>query len=417
MSTGFIKRSRVVAPVGDLYASCEEAAADGLLTGEEYTLEYPDGSGNHLYTTSALFEDKMDFGRSSSINADGSLMVVGDYEANVVVEGNVTTNAGKVHVYTCTATSATRVSTLHEAEGEATPGNLFGKSVCLSGDGQVLAVGVPGKMLVFPGPTFVSDAGIVNIYDKVGNDFVFRYSITSPFTEANQNFGEAVVLNEDGSVILISFPYENGYNSDNSGFVRMDVGPSSASMVSGYVNTHNPGSSPHFGVYLAANADLSLVCGLSLFDSTLPAGNDVTVFLLEWTGAGYDESSVLTPPIDATSGFYNGTLALSPKGNVMAIGNEYATVGGHGNAGEVLVYHIDNGLPELKGTLTEAVPQDEGRFGSSLSMSNRTSNILIVGSKGYSPPVEAVDPPPSRYGRVLRMSLNYATESRTIDCI
>lgn len=90
------------------------------------------------------------FGRALAMSADGTRLAVGE-----VYSGATVTNAGRVHLYTLGATSATLTSSLLAPTPVANAGFF---RVAVSGDGNTLAVG---------DNTLNSSQGVVRVYLRV----------------------------------------------------------------------------------------------------------------------------------------------------------------------------------------------------------------------------------------------------------
>ena len=100
---------------------------------------------------------------------------------------------------------------------DAGANDRFGRSVALSADGAVLAVGA----LLWDGAAG-SDQGGVYLYDWSGSAWVQRGSVlTASDAEANDNFGTSVALSADGSALAVGAFLWDGAAGSNQGGVYL----------------------------------------------------------------------------------------------------------------------------------------------------------------------------------------------------
>ncbi len=144
-------------------------------------------------------------GRSVSLSSDGSMVAIGAYKN----DGNGL-NSGHVRVYT--NTSGNWVQMGADIDGE-TAEDEFGYSVSLSSDGSVVAIGA----ILNDGNG--SDSGHVRVYRNTSGGWV-QISADIDGEAAEDQFGYSVSLSSDGSVVAIGAILNDGSGSD-SGHVRV----------------------------------------------------------------------------------------------------------------------------------------------------------------------------------------------------
>ena len=144
-------------------------------------------------------------GRSVSLSSDGQVVAIGAYDN----DGNGN-NAGHVRLYALD--DGNWVQRGSDIDGEAA-GDTSGHSVSLSSDGSVVAIGAPysngnGEY-----------SGHVRLYAWNGRDWEQRGSDIDG--EAVDNYsGISVSLSSDGSVVAIGADYNND-NGEAAGHVRL----------------------------------------------------------------------------------------------------------------------------------------------------------------------------------------------------
>lgn len=120
------------------------------------------------------------FGASVAINEDGTLVVVGEPESDLV------------HIYTRTlGTNWQQMTILHPVDASGHAG--FGTSLSLSLDGSVLAIG---------GPQDNNGIGAVWIYQQVSTVWTAYPKITRSSTSGSM--GQSVSLSGNGSLLIVS---------------------------------------------------------------------------------------------------------------------------------------------------------------------------------------------------------------------
>ena len=147
--------------------------------------------------TASLDADSGDFfGNSVALSDDGSVLAVGASEWDGV--NNDKSKQGGVYIYDKIGdTWNLRGSVLFPSDAGSR--DYFGRSVALSSDGSVLAVGATGWDGV-GSPTAYDDRGAVYIYDldKVTDTRTQRGSVlTAIDAESSDAFGSSVALSSD----------------------------------------------------------------------------------------------------------------------------------------------------------------------------------------------------------------------------
>ena len=294
------------------------------------------------------------FGISVSTSADGKIVAVGA----PLNDGNGF-ESGHVRVYKNTNGTWTQVGS--DIDGEA-GGDRSGINICLSSDGNVLAIGA------MENDGHSSRTGHVRVYKNTNGIWTQVGSDIDGEAGGDQS-GTSVSLSSDGSIIAIG-AWLNDRNGINSGHVRV------------YKNTN--------GIWTQVGSDIDGEAGYDYSGWTVSLSNDGRIVAIggwgndgngtyaghvrvykntngTWTQVGSD--------IDGeTAGDYSGwSVSLSGDGNTLGIG---AYLAGDSAQGQVRVYKNTNGTWSQIGLDIDGIKHLD-RLGNSVSLSSDGKTIAI----------------------------------------
>lgn len=345
-------------------------------------------------------EAASDMSGDISLSGDGSTLAVGaSYNA-----GNAGSCSGHVRVYRYIPAIDSWTQLGGDIDGE-TFGDLSGKSVSLSGDGTVVAIGATnnngsglttmGHVRVYkynPTPT--------NTWEQIGSDIngENRYD----------NFGGSVSISSDGSVVAVGARNNDGSGLNNNGHVRVfTYSVASNEWTQLGVDIDGEASDDWSGTSVSLSGDGSVVAigapqnngGGVLFDS-----GHVRVYKFSaagnvWTQVGGDIDGG-----EACFDRFGTSVSLSGDGSVVAVGApNYDTGGGdisnHSGLARVYKYTATSNVwTQFGGDIVgEAAENYAGANQISLSSDG---SVVAVGAYGYSGETGSVrvfkgDPPTS----------------------
>lgn len=172
--------------------------------------------------------------------------------------------------------------------------DYLGKSLNLSADGSVLAVGVPGG--------WNNPIRTVKLYEYGSNQWNMAAAITEPESES---FGETLSMSADGTKLAVGIPNSNEY----SGSVKIYE---KAADVWAETQTIIGGEWEFFGtkVALSANGNVLIVYSNSMDIFSIKVFQQIDG---EWTAAGNDFPTV-----------HDGaSISVSADGSIFTVGNPY----------------------------------------------------------------------------------------------
>ncbi|WP_220416893.1 VCBS domain-containing protein, partial [Enterovibrio norvegicus] len=274
----------------------------------------------------------------------------------------------------------------------------FGYSVSISRDGTVFAAGAPNKNIAR------------------GAAYVFRFTdglwqqeklLTSPNVDANDFYGWAVALSEDGNTLVVGAPQEDGsnvsaYNNDSSaaGAAYVYRFENDAWVFQRYLKADNAGTDDRFGRSVAVSSDGNKVLiGAPGEDSSSTGINSISNNLLSrWAGAAYlfsfngstwTQDLYIKASNPGSLDKFGESVTMSGDGNslaVGAVGESSSTTGinttpndASTNAGATYVFENSDGSWAQQAYVKASNTGSGDQFGMSVSLSS-DGNTLAVGA-------------------------------------
>ncbi|PTY38707.1 hypothetical protein BGP77_11040 [Saccharospirillum sp. MSK14-1] len=299
--------------------------------------------------------------------------------------------------------------------------NYFGFALSLSADGQWLAVGAPGESSRARGTDnspdqtdnndASSNAGAVYLFKHRPTGWQQEAYIKASNTGYSDEFGFALSLNADGSVLAVGARYEGSNATINANPVDQennDAGKSGAVYLfrnnNGDVRQHtfikadNPGTNDHFGYALQLNdAGNRLAVGApgeasptanTPDDDTAPNAGAVYVFTENPQGLWQHQQRLKASNAE-TGDRFGAALAWNDVGDVLAIGapgersriKNTPTNNDAENAGAVYIWTEANNEWQQQAYLKADAPQAEAFFGTAISI-NQRGTVVAIGANG-----------------------------------
>ena len=257
-------------------------------------------------------------------------------------------------------------------------GDNSGWSVALNSDGTKLAIGAPHN------DGNGSSSGHVRVYENISGTWT-QLGDDIDGDAAGDQSGHSLSLSDDGSIVAIGAPYNDGSYSD-SGNVRVYEWDATANSNNG-AWTQKGGdidgdvTDDYSGRSVSLSSDGSIVAiGANLNDGNGESAGHVRVFLYSDTN---DSWSQLGGDIDGEAAGDNSgwSVSLSSDGSIVAIGAIYN--GGNGsNSGNVRVFlysDTNDSWSQLGGDIDGEASGDYS--GHSVSLSN-DGTIVAIGANG-----------------------------------
>lgn len=282
------------------------------------------------------------FGQSIAIS--GNMVLVGSpFETSSGLLG-----AGNVYLFNAKTGALIRTLTSPNVQSDG----AFGFSVAMNG--SIIVIGATQE-----NAGGYSAAGRVYLFNtKTG---ALLRTLNNPNPESIVEFGWSVAISGSSGIVAVGAPFEDYLGSANAGHVYTFNAKTGALIKN--LTSPNAQTDGYFGRSVAVNGNLIVVGAASETAAGFGGGGHAYIFNAK-TGALI---STLSSPNAQSGGNFGQSVAIS--GSVIAIGAEYETVSGIGEAGHVYLFNSNTGA--LTGTLTSANAQGGGEFGWSVALSGK----------------------------------------------
>lgn len=147
-------------------------------------------------------QDGEGFGQVS-ISGDGNTLAVGAFLHDLIGNPDNIDNIGVVYTFTRDAAEWSQQAKIQMDTPSAN--SRFGSAVSLSNDGSFMAVGTPGE---------TNDSGAVYLLTRSAETWISTNRLVATFRDEGDLFGLSLSLAPDGNVLAIGSPFEDGNGSD-----------------------------------------------------------------------------------------------------------------------------------------------------------------------------------------------------------
>lgn len=295
------------------------------------------------------------FGSAVSLSQDGNTAVLG--------APNVNSGTGAAYVFTRSGTTWTQQQELTRSDPGAD--DLFGFSVALSGDGNYAIVGA------YQDSPIAAGSGSVYVFVRNGSVWSQQQKLTASDGSANAQFGRAVAINGDGTIVLVGAEGDDNYTGAAYAFTRSSTVWSQQGTK---LKANDAAADSFFGsaVSLSTNGVVGLIGAQNHKVGDNFSAGAAYVFA---RNAGVWSQQQLLPQDSAASAGFGGAVSL-------AGGSTHALVGAPGAdnfKGAAYVFLRDNGVygQQVKLTALDGAASDE--FGTSVFLSPN-SKVALVGA-------------------------------------
>lgn len=248
------------------------------------------------YVKAASSDGSDFFGEAIALSNSGDFLAVGvpneDSAATNVggdYQDNSAENSGAVYIFT-RRLAVWQTSAYIKAPNSAAA-DFFGGALSLSGDGTVLAVGATQEDSAATGVggnqsnNAAENSGAAYVYARTSGGWSFQTYIKSSNSEANDRFGNEVLVSADGSVLAVQSSFEssgatgvNGTQQDNNSaesgavYVFRRESPIAPWVQRAYVKAPNADSGDRLGTALAMSSDGATLVAIAVGEDSNATG-------------------------------------------------------------------------------------------------------------------------------------------------
>lgn len=302
------------------------------------------------------------FGQSVAISVDGTTVAVGADQND-----NNGSNSGHIRVYENVSGIWTQVG--NDIEG-TTSGDWSGRSIALSGDGSVIAIGSPLNTNVNG-----TNAGHVRIFENIAGTWTQIGNVIEGDASWDHS-GTSVALSADGTIVAIGAPRHSG-NGNESGQVRVfeniaGTWTKIGSDIYGLLPGHG------LGISTSLSSDGRILAVGAVSRSTAAARASYTIIyeniLGTWTQIGQVINAV------SPSDYSGRSVSLSSVGNIVAIGEPGYSTGNNFQPGSVRIFENVSGTwTQIGSRIIGEAANDSSGFSISLSSNG---SVVAIGAAG-----------------------------------
>lgn len=330
-----------------------------------------------------------DVGISLSFSSDGTLLAVGLPFASAVEGANDA--KGCVYVYERANGTWGSLPTLtkilnNTASLSSSNNQNAGLSVCISGNGNVLAVGIPGV-----------SSGCFRIYTKTNGIWNQVFQTGQFISNADDSLGYSISLSSDGSIVAVGAPYRE--NDDKGGvFVFEKASPTSWIKPKTITLANTSGAANDLAgisVSLSGSGN-SLAVGVRFKSSTSVSGGGGVYLYEKINGTWGTTPSHQLLNTNGNSGDSLGfSVSLSADGSVLAAGIPFKdTIEPSDDRGGVYVYKKSSpaAIPSGDPTAAATVVQQTWETALATSTASGLANISfnISNQMNSKPPADQI---------------------------
>jgi hypothetical protein len=301
------------------------------------------------------------FGRSVAISDDGRLVAIGAHG-----DDTPTVNSGSVRIFVKNGPGSWLEQATLISKNPAHQNN-FGFAVALSGDGTRVLVGER-----FAGQPAVN-YGAAHVYHRQGDQWLHEAALNPELPAQAAGFGYDVAITTTGNRVIVGAP-----SAGNGATIVFDRTGSTWSLQKKF---QSPPEAAAFGNSVDISGDgATVLIGAPLAPSA-PL-YDGTAFVAHFDNGKWTELIPLTSCHPSQNGLFGGAVGISAQGDLAMVGAPWrAFAGGIPPVGATHVYQLKSGTWRRVAELLPRQIHDDLYMGAAMDFASLT-NQLFVGAPG-----------------------------------
>lgn len=329
-------------------------------TGVVYMFDRVGSNFNQVGILTGSLSSEVDdnFGYSVDMNSDGDVIVVGAINDEGASAGS---NSGVTYVFERVAgPSFNQIGILTGYYASDSLDN-YGNSVSISGDGTIIAIGAVNDEI----PGSGNESGVVYVYEKYGSIFTQVGILTGSSSDSsNDNFGQVVSINYDGSIIAVGAPNDSAVTSElQSGIVYIyEKGSSGYKEIQSICGEFAVNYQDNFGYSISMNDSGSIIAIGANSDEYISEANNISmgsssgiVYIYERKNRDiifnndYVRTGIITSYYaNKENDKFGSSLALNSEGSSLVVGAPFDNSNGSGGHSYVFDIGLTSSFKEFQ---------------------------------------------------------------------
>jgi hypothetical protein len=306
------------------------------------------------------------FGRSVSINADGTKVVIGAYQA----DPDGISNAGAAYIFKYNGSTWSQEAKL--AASDKASNEYFGNSVSINADGTKVVIGA-----YYASPNGFVTAGAAYIFKYNGSTWSQEAKLVASDKALYDYFGQSVSINANGTKVVIGAYGANPDGISDAGAAYIFKYNGSTWSQEAKLAASDKASNDSFGNSVSINADgTKVVIGAQAADpdDTINAG---AAYIFKYNGSTWSQESKLAASDKAADDYFGYSVSINADGTKVVIGAYTTNPDGIINAGAAYIFKYNGStwLQEAKLAASDKVASDY--FGNSVSINADGTKVVI----------------------------------------
>jgi len=358
--------SSTTAPNGGTFA-VTFSVTDGVNTSVDntttFTLSFATWSQQQKLTASDA-EASDDFGISVSISDDGNTAIIG-----AQMEDTTATNAGSVYIFTRSGTTWSQQAKIQASDAEAS--DQFGSSVSISDDGNTAIIGAQYE------DTTATDAGAAYIFTRSGTTWSQQAKIQASDAETNDYFGFSVSISGDGDTAIVSAYLEDtSGTSAGSAYIFTRSGTTWSQQAK--IQASDAAANDYFGWAVSISDDgNTAIIGAWREDTT--ATDAGAAYIFTRSGTTWSQQAKIQASDAEASDNFGLSVFISGDGDTAIIGAPTEDFSSLTNNGAAYIFTRSGTTWSQQAKIQASDPETGDYFGQSVSVSD-DGNTAIVGA-------------------------------------
>jgi hypothetical protein len=407
--------------LGDYFGGSVAVSADGATAlvgaaldedpngdeaGSAYVFAREDGDWRR---TTKLVPDGGDhgdnFGESVAVSSDGTTALIG----SVFDEDPNGDNAGSAYVFAREGGAWRQTAKLATDDGD--PGDYFGRSVAVSGDGSTALVGAdndedPNGMNE---DDRYSGAGSAYVFVREGGAWRQIAKLAPDDGDSYDLFGRSVAVSSDGTTVLVGAVLDEDPNGEYAGSAYVFAREGGAWRQTAKLAPDDGDPGDYFGGSVAVSSDGSTALVGALYDED-PNGDDAgSAYVFAREGGAWRQTAKLAPDDGDPVDHFGEAVAVSGDGATALVGAPRDEDPNGPTAGSAYMFAREGGAWRQTAKLAAADDDDtRDHFGEAVAVSGDGATALVGAPRDADP-----NGPTAGSGYIFRSTKESPVESPT----